>query len=45
VKGLYVRMKDEVFKGVRPYNSQCFESMLKREFGEETKMADLERPK
>lgn len=45
IKGLYVRMKDEVFKGSRPYNSQPFENMLKREFGESTVMADIKSPK
>lgn len=44
-KGLYVRMKDEVFRGSRPYNSQLFETMLKREFGEHTLMSDLKFPK
>ena len=38
-------MKDEVFKGSRPYNSQPFENMLKREFGESTMMADIKSPK
>ncbi|KAK7112659.1 85/88 kDa calcium-independent phospholipase A2-like [Littorina saxatilis] len=45
IKGLYVRMKDEVFKGARPYNSALFETMLKREFGEETVMTDIKSPK
>nr|KAG5709665.1 hypothetical protein BaRGS_027690 [Batillaria attramentaria] len=45
IKGLYVRMKDEVFKGTRPYNSQLFETMLKREFGENSHMSDIVSPK
>ncbi|PVD38093.1 hypothetical protein C0Q70_00704 [Pomacea canaliculata] len=45
IKGLYVRMKDEVFKGNRPYSSQLFETMLKREFGEHSVMSDIKHPK
>ncbi|XP_076459319.1 85/88 kDa calcium-independent phospholipase A2-like [Babylonia areolata] len=45
IKGLYVRMKDEVFKGSRPYNSALFEAMLKREFGETSVMSDIKSPK
>ncbi|KAL8601522.1 hypothetical protein ACOMHN_000464 [Nucella lapillus] len=45
IKGLFVRMKDEVFKGNRPYNSAPFENMLKREFGETTVMAEIKSPK
>ncbi|XP_030064134.1 85/88 kDa calcium-independent phospholipase A2 isoform X2 [Microcaecilia unicolor] len=42
---LYFRMKDEVFKGSRPYESGPLEVFLKREFGEHTKMADVKKPK
>nr|XP_033785414.1 85/88 kDa calcium-independent phospholipase A2 isoform X2 [Geotrypetes seraphini] len=42
---LYFRMKDEVFKGSRPYESGPLEEFLKREFGEHTKMADVRKPK
>ncbi|XP_055875592.1 85/88 kDa calcium-independent phospholipase A2-like isoform X1 [Biomphalaria glabrata] len=45
MKGLYVRLKDEVFKGSRPYDSGPFEEMLKREFGEYTLMGDIKHPK
>ncbi|XP_059178453.1 85/88 kDa calcium-independent phospholipase A2-like [Physella acuta] len=45
MKGLYVRLKDEVFKGSRPYDAAPFEEMLKREFGEEAVMADIKHPK
>lgn len=42
---LYFRMKDEVFKGSRPYESAPLEEFLKREFGENTKMTDVRYPK
>ncbi|XP_035824061.1 85/88 kDa calcium-independent phospholipase A2 isoform X2 [Aplysia californica] len=45
MKGLYVRLKDEVFKGTRPYDPAQFEVFLKREFGEDTVMTDLKHPK
>ncbi|CAL1540222.1 unnamed protein product [Lymnaea stagnalis] len=45
MKGLYVRLKDEVFKGKRPYDCGPFEEMLKREFGEDAVMADIKHPK
>nr|XP_060633015.1 85/88 kDa calcium-independent phospholipase A2 isoform X1 [Anolis sagrei ordinatus]XP_060633016.1 85/88 kDa calcium-independent phospholipase A2 isoform X1 [Anolis sagrei ordinatus]XP_060633017.1 85/88 kDa calcium-independent phospholipase A2 isoform X1 [Anolis sagrei ordinatus]XP_060633018.1 85/88 kDa calcium-independent phospholipase A2 isoform X1 [Anolis sagrei ordinatus] len=42
---LYFRMKDEVFRGSRPYESQPLEDFLKKEFGEHTKMTDVKNPK
>ncbi|XP_041362867.1 85/88 kDa calcium-independent phospholipase A2-like [Gigantopelta aegis] len=45
LKGLYFRLKDEVFKGKRPYSSEPFEQMLKREFGEDSTMAEIKHPK
>ncbi|CAG5128672.1 unnamed protein product, partial [Candidula unifasciata] len=45
MKGLYVRLKDEVFKGKRPYESGPFEEMLKREFTEDAVMSDIKHPK
>ncbi|GAA6070763.1 85/88 kDa calcium-independent phospholipase A2 isoform X1 [Tachysurus ichikawai] len=42
---LYFRMKDQVFKGSRPYESAPLEDFLKQEFGEETKMTDVRHPK
>ncbi|XP_007433520.2 85/88 kDa calcium-independent phospholipase A2, partial [Python bivittatus] len=41
----YFRMKDEVFRGSRPYESECLENFLKKEFGEHTKMTDIKSPK
>ncbi|XP_040262802.1 85/88 kDa calcium-independent phospholipase A2 isoform X2 [Bufo bufo] len=42
---LYFRMKNEVFRGSRPYESGPLEDFLKREFGEQTKMTDVKHPK
>ncbi|XP_062989591.1 85/88 kDa calcium-independent phospholipase A2 [Elgaria multicarinata webbii] len=42
---LYFRMKDEVFRGSRPYESEPLEDFLKKEFGEHTKMTDIKNPK
>ena len=43
--GLYFRLKNVVFKGSRPYDSEPFENFLKREFGETSRMTDIENPK
>ncbi|XP_037016171.2 85/88 kDa calcium-independent phospholipase A2 isoform X1 [Artibeus jamaicensis] len=45
MRGVYFRMKDEVFRGSRPYESGPLEEFLKREFGEHTKMMDVRKPK
>lgn len=45
MRGVYFRMKDEVFRGSRPYESGPLEEFLKREFGEHTKMSDVKKPK
>ena len=45
MKGLYVRLKDEVFKGSRPYPAEFFETMLKKELGETKVMTDIKEPK
>ncbi|XP_028935263.1 85/88 kDa calcium-independent phospholipase A2 isoform X1 [Ornithorhynchus anatinus] len=42
---LYFRMKDEVFRGSRPYESTPLEEFLKKEFGEHSKMTDIKKPK
>ncbi|MBN3323423.1 PLPL9 phospholipase, partial [Atractosteus spatula] len=42
---LYFRMKDQVFRGSRPYESAPLEEFLKKEFGEDTKMTDVTHPK
>ncbi|XP_053472994.1 85/88 kDa calcium-independent phospholipase A2 isoform X2 [Ictalurus furcatus] len=42
---LYFRMKDQVFKGSRPYESAPLEDFLKQEFGENTKMTEVQHPK
>ncbi|KAM8930441.1 85/88 kDa calcium-independent phospholipase A2 isoform 2-T2 [Pelodytes ibericus] len=45
VRCLYFRMKNEVFRGSRPYESGPLEEFLKKEFGEQTKMSDVTNPK
>lgn len=42
---LYFRMKEQVFRGSRPYESAPLEDFLKKEFGENTKMADVRYPR
>ncbi|XP_053275231.1 85/88 kDa calcium-independent phospholipase A2 isoform X1 [Pleuronectes platessa] len=42
---LYFRMKEMVFKGSRPYESAPLEDFLKKEFGENTKMTDVQYPR
>ncbi|KAM4612262.1 85/88 kDa calcium-independent phospholipase A2 isoform 2-T2 [Polymixia lowei] len=42
---LYFRMKEQVFKGSRPYESAPLEDFLKKEFGENTKMAAIRYPR
>lgn len=42
---LYFRMKEQVFTGSRPYESAPLEDFLKKEFGEDTKMTDVQFPR
>uniref|UniRef100_A0A3B4AD90 phospholipase A2 n=1 Tax=Periophthalmus magnuspinnatus TaxID=409849 RepID=A0A3B4AD90_9GOBI len=42
---LYFRMKEQVFKGSRPYESAPLEDFLKKEFGDDTKMTDVQYPR
>ncbi|XP_034043851.1 85/88 kDa calcium-independent phospholipase A2 isoform X2 [Thalassophryne amazonica] len=42
---LYFRMKEQVFKGSRPYESAPLEDFLKKEFGENTQMTDVTYPR
>uniref|UniRef100_A0A8B9PXL1 phospholipase A2 n=1 Tax=Apteryx owenii TaxID=8824 RepID=A0A8B9PXL1_APTOW len=42
---LYFRMKDMVFRGSRPYESEPLDEFLKKEFGENTRMTDVQKPK
>lgn len=42
---LYFRMKEQVFTGSRPYESAPLEDFLKNEFGENTKMTDVQYPR
>ena len=45
MRGMYFRLKDEVFKGSRPYPAEPFEKLLKKEFGETKVMTDIKNPK
>lgn len=45
IKEMYMRFKDQVFKGLRPYDSAPLETLLKQEFGEATVMSDIRYPK
>ncbi|CAH1794250.1 unnamed protein product [Owenia fusiformis] len=45
ILGLYMRFKDAVFIGNRPYDSQPLEKFMKQEFGEKTRMSDVRKPK
>lgn len=42
---LYFRLKDKIFIGTRPHDSDALEKLLKQELGEDTKMCDIEYPK
>merc|ERR1712168_352287 len=42
---LYFRLKDEVFKGSRPYSSEKLENFLIKEFGENTKTTSINKVK
>ncbi|KAJ8406694.1 hypothetical protein AAFF_G00296100 [Aldrovandia affinis] len=42
---LYFRMKEQVFRKSRPYESAPLEDFLKMEFGENTKMTDVQHPR
>ena len=44
-QGLYFRLKDEVFVGKRPYEAEPLENFMKREFGEQTRMTEVEYPR
>ncbi|KAK2189705.1 hypothetical protein NP493_99g04025 [Ridgeia piscesae] len=45
MQSLYFRLKDEVFNGKRPYDSEPLESFMKKEFGEMTRMTELLYPR
>lgn len=41
----YFRMKNKVFLGTRPYESEPLDSFLKKTLGEETRMGDILKPR
>ncbi|XP_034180778.2 calcium-independent phospholipase A2 VIA [Osmia lignaria lignaria] len=44
-QALYFRIKEETFVGMRPYNSDDLERVLKDSLGADTVMSDIEKPK
>lgn len=44
-QGLYFTLKDEVFNGPRPYNSEPLERFLRQHLGENTYMTAVTHPK
>ncbi|KAI0236965.1 85/88 kDa calcium-independent phospholipase A2 [Lamellibrachia satsuma] len=45
LQALYFRLKDEVFIGKRPYDSEPLECFMKKEFGNTTRMTELKYPR
>lgn len=44
-QSVYFRLKNKVFVGIRPYDSESLERFLQKELGEQTKMSDVQHPK
>ncbi|GAB6030891.1 hypothetical protein CHUAL_007723 [Chamberlinius hualienensis] len=44
-QSVYFRLKNKVFNGLRPYDSEPLEKFLQKELGENTKMSDIKFPK
>uniref|UniRef100_T1JT22 phospholipase A2 n=1 Tax=Tetranychus urticae TaxID=32264 RepID=T1JT22_TETUR len=42
---LYFRLKDKVFLGPRPYDSEPLEKFVQKEFGVDTKISDIANPR
>jgi calcium-independent phospholipase A2 len=42
---IYFRLKDKIFKGMRPYVSETLEKFLQKFVGEETRMCDMSKPR
>lgn len=42
---IYFRLKEQVFKGKRPYSSEPLEKMLQAVLGEHTMMTEISHPK
>jgi len=42
---IYFRLKDKIFKGIRPYVSDTLEQFLQKFVGEDKRMRDLSKPK
>lgn len=44
-QNVYLRLKEQVFKGKRPYNTEPLEKILQTALGEHTVMTDILHPK
>ncbi|ODM89287.1 85/88 kDa calcium-independent phospholipase A2 [Orchesella cincta] len=44
-QSLYIKLKDKVFTGDRPYSAATMEEFLKKEFGPDRKMSSFQKPK
>ncbi|KAH9502061.1 85/88 kDa calcium-independent phospholipase A2 [Dermatophagoides farinae] len=40
-RSLYFKLKDKVFIGQRPHSTECFETLIKQYFGDDTRLCDL----
>lgn len=45
VQAIYLKLKDKIFTGQRPYSAEVMEEFLKNEFGLEKTMSSIEKPK
>ncbi|KAH3741359.1 85/88 kDa calcium-independent phospholipase A2-like [Dreissena polymorpha] len=45
LKELYYKLKDQVFQGEKPYDSEQIETLLKQNFGINSVMTDIQHPK
>ncbi|CAG7730654.1 unnamed protein product [Allacma fusca] len=45
MQALYIRLKDTIFGGSKPYSAELMDTFLKKEFGEDLKMSDIRRPR
>jgi calcium-independent phospholipase A2 len=44
-QSIYLRLKDKVFVGERPYSAAVMEEFLKKEFGHQRKMSSISKPR
>jgi calcium-independent phospholipase A2 len=44
-QSIYIKLKEKVFVNSRPYKTEPLEELMRKEFGNETKMFDIKSPK